>query len=346
MLANTFSEESSGFWTEIKLIMLEKYLERFTTASKRARSTLYLDLFAGSADHTLKDDPSYRFTGSVIRAMETQPKFSILWFFEKSRQKAEALKRTLNDRYPNDQRYDVIVGDCNQTIYSALKRLEQDNLHRSPCFAFIDPYGLNFQWETLAALAKFRRHFRPGMKSHKTELWILFSDPTIPRLAGHDRKQGTDLSRDTTALYGSEAWQAIESRQWMDEVARLSASDARVLYVDLFRYRLHHDLGYKTTFALPIGDTTRRPLYTMIFATDHDAGINIMSSVYYSACDLFANQRGYIHSFQQRQQRESSGVPNLFDVMPTELPIAPLPYENFQIREPVLPNWLQERIDW
>ena len=347
MLTNTFSEESSGFWTEIKLIMLEKYLERFTTASsKRAKSTLYLDLFAGSADHTLTDDPSYRFSGSVIRAIETQPKFSSLRFFEKDQRKAEALIKTLHERYPNDRRYDIVVGDCNQNIHSTLRQLKQNNLHLSPSFAFIDPYALQVEWSTLSAISNFRERPRHKSKRYKTELWILFSDSTIPRLAGHDRKKGTDLSRYITDFYGSEAWRAIEEKREVNGDTGMSASEARALYVDLFRHRLNYDLGYETTFALHIGDTVRKPLYTMIFATDHDAGVNIMRSVYYNACDLFASQRGYMRSFQQRQQRESSGVPNLFDVMPTDLPIAPLPYEKFQIREPVLPNWLQERIDW
>ena len=346
MLTSTASKEPSGFWTEIKLIMLERYLAQFTTASQQALSTLYLDLFAGSADHTLTDDPSYRFSGSVIRAIETQPQFSSLRFFEKDQRKAEALIKTLYERYPNDRRYDIVVGDCNQTIHSTLRQLKQNNLHLSPSFAFIDPYALQIKWGTLTAISNFRKRPMHKRRKYKTEMWILFSDSTIPRLAGHDRKKGTDLSRYITDFYGSEAWRAIEEKREINGNAGMSASEARALYVDLFRHRLHYDLGYKTTFALHIGDTVRKPLYTMIFATDHYAGDNIMRSVYDSACDLFATRRGYINDIQQRRQRESSGTLNLFDVMSEDLPIRPMPYEDFQAKELALPDWLQERIDW
>lgn len=43
------AERPWGFWTESKLDMLSAYLPAFTTASKSAPSTVYLDLFGGQA---------------------------------------------------------------------------------------------------------------------------------------------------------------------------------------------------------------------------------------------------------------------------------------------------------
>ena len=43
-------------------------------------------------------------------------------------------------------------------------------------------------------------------------------------------------------------------------------------YVELFRYQLKNTLGYKTTMALPFKSTTGTPQYSLVFATDHDAG--------------------------------------------------------------------------
>jgi len=45
-------DRSWGFWTEQKLAMLADYLPAFTTASKKAPTKLYLDLFAGDTDGT------------------------------------------------------------------------------------------------------------------------------------------------------------------------------------------------------------------------------------------------------------------------------------------------------
>lgn len=42
------SDGWGGYWTEAKLDILRKYLGAFTTASQRAGTTVYLDLFAGT----------------------------------------------------------------------------------------------------------------------------------------------------------------------------------------------------------------------------------------------------------------------------------------------------------
>ena len=79
------SPRAWGFWTEVKLDALERYLKRFTTASARAPTVLYLDLFAGSVDNVRRDDASRHFAGSTVRALDTDPRFTHLRFFEMGR---------------------------------------------------------------------------------------------------------------------------------------------------------------------------------------------------------------------------------------------------------------------
>ncbi|MDE0319968.1 MAG: three-Cys-motif partner protein TcmP [Acidimicrobiaceae bacterium] len=110
---------SWGFWTEVKLDALAHYLPQFTTASRSARSTLYLDLFAGSVNNVRRDDEDRHFFGSTVRALETEPGFSTLRFFELDPNAAH-LKKQLRERYPNDDRFRVIQGDCNKTIAGCL----------------------------------------------------------------------------------------------------------------------------------------------------------------------------------------------------------------------------------
>ena len=53
------SPRAWGFWTEVKLDALERYLQRFTTASAKASTVLYLDLFSGSVAEAAPDaDPA------------------------------------------------------------------------------------------------------------------------------------------------------------------------------------------------------------------------------------------------------------------------------------------------
>lgn len=66
------AERPWGFWTESKLDMLSAYLPAFTTASKRASSTVYLDLFAGQAIN-ISRDTGRPIDGSLLRALQTTP---------------------------------------------------------------------------------------------------------------------------------------------------------------------------------------------------------------------------------------------------------------------------------
>ena len=57
----------------------------------------------------------------------------------------------------------------------------------------------------------------------------------------------------------------------------------RAEFVNLYRWRLENDLGYRTTHALQIVNTAGHPVYTLIFATDSSPGDSIMGHLYGSA---------------------------------------------------------------
>ena len=118
---------SWGFWTEVKLDTLERYLAGFTTASKGALTRLYIDLFAGRVDNVRSDDPSRHFSGSTVRALEADPSFDRLLFFELP-DEAQLLRAELLTRFPSDSRYTVVGGDCNQTIHAELENLRNRKL--------------------------------------------------------------------------------------------------------------------------------------------------------------------------------------------------------------------------
>jgi three-Cys-motif partner protein len=75
------AERPWGFWTESKLHMLSDYLPAFATASKRAPSTVYLDLFAGQAENVSRET-GQPIAGSLLRALRTEPPFTVVRGFE------------------------------------------------------------------------------------------------------------------------------------------------------------------------------------------------------------------------------------------------------------------------
>ena len=113
---------SWGWWTEQKLDILGDYLAAFNKASAAARTTVYLDLFAGQAQNVSRSRTEHLIRGSARRALETKPPFTVLRFFELA-SRATELKAALDAEYPDSRdRFNAVPGDCNATIIAAERR--------------------------------------------------------------------------------------------------------------------------------------------------------------------------------------------------------------------------------
>ena len=329
-----------GFWTEVKLDALERYLQRFASASQSAPSRLYLDLFAGSVDNVRRDDEGRHFSGSTVRALEARPEFTHLCFFELGTN-ASLLRDQLAGEYPDDTRYRVIEGDCNETLTGCLSNLRAERLDWAPTFCFVDPDGLDVGWSTLQALARFKN----ARSRTKAEMLILLPHTSIPRLAGWDHAMGVDdkLSAKITMLFGSESWKAIDEQR---QGGNLTASEARGLYLSLFRYKLERRLGYGKTMTIEMGNERGNPVYVLVFATDHRAGDRIMSSVFRQAREQSAEYRAELRERRQREREAKAGLQSMFgaDALPDE--VAPIYMETTELDgSVVLPDWLVRRAE-
>lgn len=295
-----------GFWTKEKLDLLRRYLDAFTTASKSQKEILYLDLFAGQAENydRISGDP---ISGSARIALEVDdPKFTRLRFFELEPHAGELESRLLTDFPGRDVK--VHPGDCNSMITEALAEIGRFNW--APSFAFIDPNGPHVHWATLDALAQFKK---PG--STKIELWTLFPHGMFTRLlpvSGEVRPEDVNV---LTLMFGTEEWRFIYD-------ARLNGSitpaRAREEYVNLFRWRLETILAYKRTHALELMNERGRPLYDMIFASDHQAGDRIMAHLYNAAAAELPLMRKAALDQRKRMGEDERGVLRLFEDQPCD----------------------------
>lgn len=303
---------SWGYWTRGKLDVLRAYLDAFTTATKnRTSERIYLDLFAGEVENheRLTDE---HIDGSARVALNIEdPPFSKLRFFELESNAAK-LEAELRGEFPGR---DIIVygGDCNERIHDALTALRPYSW--APTFAFVDPNGMQAAWSTLAALADFRRN-----RSTKVEMFILFAAPMFIRVLPVDGSQIRSRDADKLdLLFGSAEWRQIYE-------ARLSgvigAAEAREQYLNFMRWRLESVLGYEWTHPLEICNTNGSAIYYMIFATDHEAGTRIMSSIYANAAAEFPAMRERARRRRQRAREEDQGLQSLFsDVAVLEGPV-------------------------
>jgi hypothetical protein len=115
-----------------------------------------------------------------------------------------------------------------------------------------------------------------------------------------------------TRVFGSQAWRPIYERRRHEE---LSASDARNEYLNLMRWRLERDLGYRSTHPLELKNTQGTSVYHMVFATDNEAGEKIMS-------DLYTRAAREIPQMQKEARDQKSGQLS-FDTPGDALPDGP-----------------------
>jgi three-Cys-motif partner protein len=318
-------ERPWGYWTEQKLSMLSDYLPRFTTASRRARTTVYLDLFAGDVENVSRTTGA-AISGSPKVALDTVPPFGTVVLFELPTA-ATRLDQQLHQNYPGrDLR--IYPGDCNFTIDHALRNLMP--LASAPTFALIDQYAAEIHWATIAKLAGFKRR-----SPYKVELWLLFASSMLPRgLAQDDPGRVVQFADRITAMYGTDAWRQIHAAR-LD--GRLSPADARYELVNLMRWRLERVLRYRITHTFEMKNTRGVPMYEMIFATDNAAGNRIMSHIYGLAAERQPRMREEAVAKLQAIEEERRGELTLFPPVPRIVKAAAL----YQHRPPEVPYHLR-----
>ncbi len=193
--------------TELKLSIVEKYLRAFVTALTPHFGELwYIDAFAGTGARTVRveaqdgdlfDAPIpervEQRRGSARIAIDVDPPFHRLIFIESKPAHCEALRVLAREH--KDRRISVVEGDANRAIQAALTKGGWENRR---AVLFLDPYGMEVEWETLKAIAA----------TGAIDVWFLFSLSGLYRQA--TRRSGNITSDKRAAInkiLGTNAWE-------------------------------------------------------------------------------------------------------------------------------------------
>ena len=151
-----------GNWTEAKMDIVVDYAKAYLTIMNKQpwAKTLYFDGFAGSGLIEVEDTTD-RIKGTSLRILEIdKPKpFDTYYFVEKNPKIKAALESNIQANYSGKNTY-VIQEDCNVKLVAMAKYLKDNTNYRA--LAFIDPYGMSVNWESIYAL-----------KDLEVDLWIL-----------------------------------------------------------------------------------------------------------------------------------------------------------------------------
>lgn len=201
-----------GDWTEVKLAAITAYSEFYTGAISSKFDLWYVDPFAGTGervetetaggllDGTPLTQIERTYPGSASRALMVEPPFDHYRFGDKKPSHAAALAE-LCARFPSrDAR--VIEGDANsfiQTEFSKPRWTNEDfTAGSSRALVFLDPYGLEVEWETLVCLARCK----------KADVWFLANLGGAVRQICHDHARLDEGKRRALGQYfGTPDWE-------------------------------------------------------------------------------------------------------------------------------------------
>lgn len=211
-----------GPWTEEKLARLRKYLKAYTTIfAKNPRAayfkTVYIDAFAGTGvrveplaviekaeplfDLRGDSDAESLQKGSAQIALETMPPFAEYIFIEHDPEYVRDLEQ-LRHRFPVvSSRIRIVPGDANEYL---LEWCQRTDWNKTRAVVFLDPYGMQVEWATIAAMGATRA----------IDLWVLFPlGVGVNRLLRKTRvPEGRWASR-LTSIFGTDDWQAAFYRE-------------------------------------------------------------------------------------------------------------------------------------
>jgi len=328
-----------GLWSQIKLDILRRYLDRFTTASKSVSEIIYLDLFAGEPQNFARTTGDLIIGSARLALDTTNPQFSRILLFELPAN-AEKLDEELRAAHPN-RSFQILAGDCNRTLPGALADLRAAGVAWAPTFAFIDPDGPHCHWTTLEALAQHK----PASSTTKVEFWVLFPTMFMRQLPLDGRQLDPANVQQITAMFGTTQWSEIHE---LRRAQAISGQEARSEYVNLMRWAIQNVLGYNWTHPLEIPNEQGNPIYTMIFATDHPAGTAIMTALYRDAARQFPVMRIQARRRREQKAREEAGISTLLDELDyNDLPDpSALPLGTYEYQPPHDPPGMIDEPDW
>jgi three-Cys-motif partner protein len=288
-----------GPWARDKLDRLGKYLAAYTTIMKDqswCQGYHYIDAFAGPGEHAVREDhPDKRhaaqqalldvsnfgaeqkeqqefLAGSPRVALEAPYPFTHYVFVERSPERIAALK-TLRTEYGESR--SIIIRQENCTAYLRDRVVDNAKIEwkKNRALVFLDPFGMQVGWETIASLASTRA----------IEIFLNFPvGMAIQRLLLRQPGNFTETQRQRLdGYFGSPDWNnALYKRRKTlfgeDSEEKINASGEALL--KWYRSRLRSVFPHVSKAAL-IRNTRGAHLYYLLLASHNKTGVKIADDI-------------------------------------------------------------------
>lgn len=268
-------EDIIGRWSEGKLELLEKYLRAYAVIMNKQkqrwlRGYHYIDAFAGSGKPKAKDEERY-IAGSPQRALQCQPPFDGYWFIELSPWRVERLKE-LREQFPERQ-VEIRQGDSNAILrQEIIGRITYASQQRG--LVFLDPYGLQVEWETVRALARAKTF----------DVFVNFPLMAVTRLLKRDEPPTGQVLTHLNKVMGSDDW--IREIYYPERQLRLFGEQLVVRDVMRAEWlaRVYADqvnsLFPFVSKPVIMTNSKNAPLYALFLASHNQKGVKIANDIF------------------------------------------------------------------
>lgn len=275
-----------GAWTQKKIRIFMEYLNAYLTIMNKYRFELvYFDGFAGcgTIDATPSESPKLDLglTDSLIEGVAAKvlsidhPKqFDIYYLVELDDAKCSTLDTSLKERFPGKNIF-CVSDDCNVKLKALADFLRKNPNHRA--LAFIDPFGMALDWESLAACAGLGIDLWVLLPSGVAANRLLTADGNISEawMGRLERFLGlteTDIRmhfyRTTTSmtLFGDEVTQLQKQDDSINKIAELYSQQLGKIWEHVSRPYV-------------MKGKNRNTLYHFICASNNKAGLRISNDI-------------------------------------------------------------------
>lgn len=265
--------EFGGVSTDLKLSLVEGYLQAFTTALKGRFELWYIDAFAGTGERTVKHkghegglgvEPAEarveRLKGSARIALDTQPGFDRIVFIDANKRHAEALKQLAGERLGRD--VEVVRAKANEAV---MVEIERKNWSGIRAVMFLDPYGMHVDWTTLQAIASTKA----------IDVWYLVSLSGLFRQATKDGRALSEQKRKAICrMLGTTEWENEWYRESIQASLFADSEPERFRVVSVTEIEAYVRKRLKTIFPsvsapLTLKNSQNVPMFSLFFAVSN-----------------------------------------------------------------------------
>jgi three-Cys-motif partner protein len=261
-----------GYWSELKLEIVEKYGTAYTNAfaNQPSLKKFYIDAFSGAGLHVSKRTRQ-QVEGSPARALKVLPPFDHFYFIDLDADKTAHLNTLCGSRTD----VDIHTGDASLYLtQTVLPKIHYKKFNRALCL--LDPYGLHLDWEAIAQAGQSRAvdlfiNF-PVMDMNRNAIW---RNPNKTPQDGVDRM---------TRFWGDQSWKQIayvEDPQGNLFTKPDILKQSNEAIVRAFRERLKSVAGFAfVPEPLPMKNSNNAVVYYLCFASQKPVAQKIIESIF------------------------------------------------------------------